>query len=44
MNAVKPKKKDTCDKCGSPLMLRKDDEPETVAVRQAMADALAAAG
>ena len=30
---VKPKKKDTCDKCGSPLMLRKDDEPETVRKR-----------
>ena len=27
---MKPKKKDTCDKCGSQLATRKDDEPETV--------------
>ena len=26
---MKPKKKDTCDKCGSALVQRKDDEPET---------------
>ena len=30
---IKPKKKDTCDKCGSPLMQRKDDDPETVKKR-----------
>jgi len=28
---MKPKKKDTCDKCQSPLVQRKDDEPETEA-------------
>lgn len=27
---MKPKKKDICDKCGSTLIQRKDDEPETV--------------
>lgn len=27
---MKPKKKDVCDNCGSPLMQRKDDDPETV--------------
>ena len=30
---MKPKKKDTCDKCGSQLAQRKDDEPETVRKR-----------
>ncbi|MBI2657995.1 nucleoside monophosphate kinase [Candidatus Woesearchaeota archaeon] len=30
---VKPKKKDICDKCGSQLAIRKDDEPETVRKR-----------
>src|SRR3989344_3501914 len=30
---MKPKKKDTCDKCGSSLSIRKDDEPETVKKR-----------
>ena len=30
---MKPKKKDTCDKCGSHLVTRKDDEPETVRKR-----------
>ena len=30
---IKPKKKDTCDKCGSTLVQRKDDEPETVRKR-----------
>lgn len=30
---MKPKKKDTCDKCGSPLIQRKDDEPETARKR-----------
>ncbi|HLC60328.1 MAG TPA: adenylate kinase [Candidatus Nanoarchaeia archaeon] len=30
---VKPKKKDTCDKCSGPLLQRKDDEPETVKKR-----------
>ena len=30
---MKPKKKDICDKCGSPLVKRKDDEPETVRKR-----------
>lgn len=30
---MKPKKKDICDKCGSALVLRKDDEPETVRKR-----------
>ena len=30
---MKPKKKDICDKCGSSLMQRKDDEPETVRKR-----------
>ena len=30
---MKPKKKDICDKCGSPLIQRKDDEPETVRKR-----------
>jgi len=29
----KPKKKDICDKCGSQLSVRKDDEPETVRKR-----------
>ena len=29
----KPKKKGICDKCGSPLAQRKDDEPETVRKR-----------
>ncbi len=29
----KSKKKDTCDKCGSQLSMRKDDEPETVRKR-----------
>ena len=30
---MKPKKKDTCNKCNSPLVQRKDDEPETVRKR-----------
>ena len=30
---MKPKKKDTCDKCQSQLIQRKDDEPETVRKR-----------
>ena len=30
---MKPKKKDVCDKCGTALMRRKDDEPETVRKR-----------
>ena len=30
---MKPKKKDICDKCGSALVQRKDDEPETVRKR-----------
>lgn len=30
---MKPKKKDACDKCGSALVMRKDDEPETVKKR-----------
>ncbi len=30
---MKPKKKDVCDKCGSALVARKDDEPETVRKR-----------
>ena len=30
---MKPKKKDTCDKCGSALIQRKDDEPDTVRKR-----------
>ena len=30
---MKPKKKDTCDKCGSALVQRKDDEEETVRKR-----------
>ena len=30
---MKPKKKDVCDKCGSALSIRKDDEPETVKKR-----------
>ena len=30
---IKPKKKDMCDKCGSALVQRKDDEPETVRKR-----------
>ncbi|MEK6984580.1 MAG: adenylate kinase [Nanoarchaeota archaeon] len=30
---MKPKKKDICDKCGNPLIQRKDDEPETVRKR-----------
>src|SRR3989344_3348444 len=30
---MKPKKKDICDKCGSKLAIRKDDEPETVRKR-----------
>ena len=30
---MKPKKKDTCNKCGSSLVMRKDDEPETVRKR-----------
>ena len=30
---MKPKKKDICGKCGSPLVQRKDDEPETVRKR-----------
>ncbi len=30
---MKPKKKDTCDKCNGPLVQRKDDEPETVRKR-----------
>ena len=30
---MKPKKKDVCDKCGSQLATRKDDEPETVKKR-----------
>ena len=29
----KPRKKDACDKCGSALMQRKDDEPDTVRKR-----------
>ena len=30
---MKPKKKEVCDKCGSPLLQRKDDEPETIRKR-----------
>ena len=30
---MKPKKKDTCDKCHGPLVQRKDDEPETIRKR-----------
>jgi adenylate kinase len=30
---MKPKKKDTCDKCGSALVQRKDDETETIKKR-----------
>ena len=30
---MKPKKKDMCDKCGNPIVQRKDDEPETVRKR-----------
>ncbi len=30
---MKPKKKDTCNKCGGTLVMRKDDEPETVRKR-----------
>ena len=30
---AKPKKKDTCDKCGSALVQRKDDEPDTITRR-----------
>ena len=30
---MKPKKKDACDKCNGPLVMRKDDEPETVRKR-----------
>lgn len=30
---MKPKKKDVCDKCNGPLVMRKDDEPETVKKR-----------
>lgn len=30
---MKPKKKNICDKCGSALVQRKDDEPETVRKR-----------
>ena len=30
---MKPKKKDTCNKCGSALVQRKDDEPETIRKR-----------
>ncbi len=30
---MKPKKKNTCDKCGSPIVQRKDDEQETVRKR-----------
>lgn len=30
---MKPKKKDACDKCGGSLVIRKDDEPETVRKR-----------
>src|SRR3989338_5024151 len=30
---MKPKKKDVCDKCGSQLVMRKDDEPETAKKR-----------
>jgi len=30
---MKPKKKDICDKCGSRLVIRKDDEPETIRKR-----------
>ena len=30
---IKPKKKDMCDKCGSALVQRKDDEPGTVRKR-----------
>ncbi|MBI3034986.1 adenylate kinase [Candidatus Woesearchaeota archaeon] len=30
---MKPKKKDVCDKCGNALVMRKDDEPETVRKR-----------
>ena len=30
---MKPKKKDVCDKCGSALIMRKDDEPETIKKR-----------
>lgn len=33
---MKPKKKDTCDKCGSTLAARKDDEPETIRKRIAV--------
>ncbi len=29
-----PKKADTCDICGKPIVLRNDDKPETVLVRQ----------
>ena len=28
-----PKKENTCDKCGDPLVLRKDDSPEVVRAR-----------
>ena len=27
---MKPKKKDICNKCNSPIVQRKDDEPDTV--------------
>ena len=30
---MRPRKKDTCNKCGGPLVQRKDDEPETVKKR-----------
>ena len=30
---MKQKKKDVCDKCGNPIVQRKDDEPETVRKR-----------
>jgi len=30
---IKPKKKDLCDNCGSALVQRKDDEPETIRKR-----------
>jgi len=30
---MKPKKKDTCDRCGGTIVQRKDDEPETVRKR-----------
>lgn len=30
-----PKKEGVCDKCGQPLVIRKDDEPETVKARLA---------